>query len=173
MAATGASVGGALYSMRAPRHAPSCAGRQVTLFLHRLLEGSSLVTRALTHTSRPLQALVDLSAMTHNLAQARMRAGARPIWAVVKANAYGHGIENAVRAFAAADGLALLEIDEAQRARAAGWRKPILLLEGVFEARDFAQVAELDLTVVIHCHEQLAMLEHLAAQPPVSVYVKI
>lgn len=131
------------------------------------------MTRAFFPTSRPLQALVDLTAMTDNLAQARARAGARPIWAVVKANAYGHGIENAVRAFAGADGVALLEIDEAQRARAAGWRKPILLLEGVFEARDFALVGELDLTVVIHCLEHVAMLEQLPAQRPLSVYLKI
>lgn len=123
-------------------------------------------------SSRPLQALVDLSALAHNLAQARARAGARPIWAVVKANAYRHGIENAVRAFGAADGLALLEADEAQRARDAGWRKPILLLEGVFEMRDFAVVDALDLTVVVHCEDQLAMLEHLPAGQQVKVYLK-
>jgi len=131
------------------------------------------VTRALSQTSRPLQALVDLAAMTHNLAQARARAGERPIWAVVKANAYGHGIENAVRAFAAADGLALLETDEAQRARAAGWRKPILLLEGVFASRDFALVNELDLTVVVHSMEQIEMLERLPAAAPVAIFLKI
>jgi len=130
------------------------------------------LTRTHTPTSRPLQALVDLAAMTHNLDVARARAGTRPVWAVVKANAYGHGIENAVRAFASADGLALLEIDEAQRARAAGWRKPLLLLEGVFEARDFAQVDALDLTVVVHCDEHLAMLESLPPGPPVKIYLK-
>lgn len=129
-------------------------------------------SRGNTPGSRPLQALVDIDAMAHNLARARERAGARPVWAVVKANAYGHGIENAVRAFAAADGLALLETDEAQRARLAGWRKPILLLEGVFEARDFAQVEALDLTVVIHCEEQLAMLEGWPAGRPLKVYLK-
>jgi alanine racemase len=52
------------------------------------------------------------------------------IWAVVKANAYGHGIERVLPALDAADGLALLDLAEAERARAAGWRKPILLLEG-------------------------------------------
>ncbi len=124
-------------------------------------------------TSRPLQALVDLSAMAYNLAQARVRAGTRPVWAVVKANAYGHGIENAVRGFAAADGLALLETDEAQRARAAGWTRPILLLEGFFEERDLALVEALDLTVVIHCIDQVQMLERAAPARPVPVYLKI
>jgi len=131
------------------------------------------VTRPSFQTSRPLQALVDIAAMTHNLAQARARAGSRPIWAVVKANAYGHGIENAARGFGAADGLALLETDEAQRARAAGWRKPILLLEGVFEARDLELVAALELTTVVHCVEQIEMLEHLPAGSQVSVYLKV
>ena len=113
--------------------------------------------------------------MAHNLAQARRRAGDRPIWAVVKANAYGHGIENAVRAFAKADGLAMLETGEALRARAAGWRKPILLLEGAFEERDLRLARELDLTVVVHCREQIEMLEHLGAPDgaPVSVFLKL
>lgn len=131
------------------------------------------MTRSHLQTSRPLQALVDVKAMTHNLAQARARAGARPIWAVVKANAYGHGIENAVRAFASADGLALLETDEAQRARAAGWRKPILLLEGVFAPSDFALVRELELTIVVHSMEQVQMLEREPATAPINVFLKI
>jgi len=111
--------------------------------------------------------------MTHNLEQARARAAGRPIWAVVKANAYGHGIENAVRAFGAADGLALLETDEAQRARAAGWRKPILLLEGVFAPRDLALVQALDLTIVVHCEEQIRMLESRAPGAPIAAYLKV
>ena len=55
---------------------------------------------------------------------------------MVKANAYGHGLERAARALAAADGFALLDFQEAARLRVAGWRKPILLLEGFFEPRD-------------------------------------
>lgn len=132
------------------------------------------MTRTATNpsSSRPLQALVDLSALEHNLAQARARAGARPILAVVKANAYRHGIENAVRAFAAADGLALLEADEAQRARDAGWRKPILLLEGIFAPRDFGIVDGLGITMVVHCEDQLAMLERQPVDRPVKIYLK-
>ncbi len=131
------------------------------------------MTRPHHSTTRPLQALVDVAAMAHNLQCARERAAGRPIWAVAKANAYGHGIENAVRAFGAADGLAVLETDEAQRARAAGWAKPILLLEGMFEARDFALVEPLALTLVVHNTEQITMLESSRASGPVDVYVKI
>ncbi len=62
---------------------------------------------------RPIQATIDLPALRHNLAACRAAAIGRKVWAVIKANAYGHGIENAVRAFATADGLALLDLAEA------------------------------------------------------------
>jgi alanine racemase len=122
---------------------------------------------------RPILATIELDAMRRNLARAREAARGRFVWAVVKANAYGHGLTRALRAFAEADGLALLDFDEARRARAAGWRKPILLLEGCFEAADLAVCSELDLTTVVHCGEQLAMLEHHRPVRPVSVHLKI
>ena len=123
---------------------------------------------------RPIRASIHLSALQHNLAVARRHAGARRVWAVVKANAYGHGLEVAVQAFQQADGLALLDLDEAYRARAAGWTKPILLLEGIFEAKDLTLVDRLGLTVVIHHAEQVRMLEqHAASGTPIGVYLKL
>ena len=95
------------------------------------------------------------------------------LWAVIKANAYGHGIENAVRAFATADGLALLDLAEAQRARAAGWTRPILLLEGIFGASDLEAVEALGLTVVVHNDEQLAWLATARPARPIDVYLKL
>lgn len=122
---------------------------------------------------RPIRAQIDLPALQHNLSVARTRAGARHVWAVVKANAYGHGLENAVQAFQEADGLALLDLEEAHRARAAGWIKPILLLEGFFEPADLSIVERLGLTVVVHHAEQVKMLEHhKAAGRPIGVYLK-
>jgi len=123
---------------------------------------------------RPILATIDVSALQHNLGVARRHAGARRVWAVVKANAYGHGIEVAVQAFAHAEGLALLDLDEAHRARAAGWIKPILLLEGFFEAKDLAVVERLGLTSVVHHAEQVKMLEHHhAGVQPIGVYLKL
>ena len=122
---------------------------------------------------RPLIARIDGRALSHNLSVARERAGRRRIWAVAKANAYGHGLERAVRAFAEADGLALLEVEEAQRARDSGWSKPILLLEGVFDARELAEAARLDLTCVVHCIEQIEMIERRAVRAPLAVYLKL
>lgn len=122
---------------------------------------------------RPIRALIHHAALRHNLAQARARAGQRRVWAVVKANAYGHGIERVLPAFEAADGLALLDLAEAERARAAGWRKPILLLEGFFEPRDLALVERLTLTTVVHEREQAQMLAAHRPRTPIEVQVKL
>jgi alanine racemase len=122
---------------------------------------------------RPILATVDLGALRHNLARAREAARGRFVWAVVKANAYGHGLTRALRAFAEADGLALLDLDEAVRAREAGWRKPILLLEGCFEAADLAACSDHVLTTVVHCGEQLEMLERHRPVRPLSVHLKL
>jgi alanine racemase len=121
---------------------------------------------------RPIEALIHLDAIEHNLAAARTRAGGRRVWAVVKANAYGHGLERVLRAFDAADGLALLDLAEAERARAAGWRKPILLLEGVFQPTDLIEVERLQATVTVHAQEQLEWLALARPATPISVYLK-
>ena len=122
---------------------------------------------------RPIQALIHLDALRHNLAQARRHAGSRRVWAVVKANAYGHGLERVLPALDRADGLALLALAEAERARAAGWRGPILLLEGFFAASDLPLVRRLALTSIVHDAEQVALLAADGAGPPIEVQVKL
>ena len=122
--------------------------------------------------ARPISAVIDLKAMRSNLALARLHARGRSVWAVVKANAYGHGLLRAVRAFADADGLALLDLDEAQRARDAGWSRRILLLEGCFEADDLEVVSALRLTIVVHEASQIDLLERARLRSPVDVYLK-
>src|SRR5688500_14689350 len=107
---------------------------------------------------RPIRATVSAGALTHNIAAARKhasagaRSGAQPakIWAVLKANAYGHGIERAARALEAADGFAVLDYQEAARLRVAGVKKPILMLEGIFKPLDVPLLAKYGLTPVIH-----------------------
>jgi alanine racemase len=122
---------------------------------------------------RPIRATFDLAALAHNLGVARAHAGGARVWAVTKANAYGHGLARARRALDAADGFALLDLDEAVRLREAGVRKPILLLEGFFAPADLAPTAAHALTVVVHSGEQLAMLEGTAVAAPLDVYVKV
>jgi alanine racemase len=107
---------------------------------------------------RPIQALVHRAALAHNLSQVRRAQPDARIWAVVKANAYGHGIERAFEGLRSADGFALLDLAEAERVRGLGWRGPVLLLEGVFEPRDLEVCSRLNLWHVVHCEEQIAWL---------------
>ena len=109
---------------------------------------------------RPIHALVHPDALAHNLIRARAGAPDAKCWAVVKANAYGHGVERAYEGLQGADGFALLDFDEAARIRALGWRGPILMLEGCFEARDLEWCSRLNLWHTVH-HE--AQIDWLAA----------
>jgi alanine racemase len=98
------------------------------------------------------------------------------IWAVIKANAYGHGIERALQGFQAADGLAMLDMEEALRCRHAGWQKPILMLEGFFDESDLALCASQGLTAVVHDPEQIRLLQSLrlsADMRPLKVFLKL
>ncbi len=122
---------------------------------------------------RPIQAFVHTDALRHNLQRLRSAAPDARVWAVVKANAYGHGIERVYEGLRAADGFALLDLDEAQRVRALGWRGPVLLLEGVFEARDLEVCSRLDLWHTVHCDEQIDMLSRHKTQVPHRVFLKM
>src|SRR3954467_3972956 len=115
---------------------------------------------------RPILATIHTAALAHNLARARAAAPDARVWAVVKANAYGHGIERAFEGLRGADGFALLDLDEAERVRALGWRGPILLLEGCFEQRDLELCSRLNLWHTVHCDEQVDMLAMHKTQQP-------
>ena len=121
---------------------------------------------------RPIHVRFDTAALANNLQVARRRAPHSKVWAVVKANAYGHGLARAAEALRAADGYALLDLHEAARLREAGFAHPILLLEGIFEPRDLDAVEAMHLTPVIHCAEQIGMLEAAALKRPIDVYLK-
>src|SRR5690242_19650447 len=110
--------------------------------------------------ARPIKAVVNLGALAHNLARARQLAAPAKVYAVVKANAYGHGLSRMFPALAGADGLALLELEAAIYLRALGWRKPMLLFEGFFDGRELEAFAEHGFATVVH-HE--AQIEALAA----------
>lgn len=122
---------------------------------------------------RPLVALIDLAAMRSNLAVARTAMPDAKIWAVVKADAYGHGLQNALRGFDGADGLSLIEFEAAVRLREMGWVKPIMMLEGLFDPSDLTLADHHRLQLVVHCSEQLAMLAHATVTNPVDVHLKI
>ena len=122
---------------------------------------------------RPIRASFRLSALKHNLGVARRHAPKSRVWAVVKANAYGHGLLRAAQALADADGYALLDLNEAVRLREAGSAKPMLLLQGIFQTADLELVDRYGLTLALHDFEQISMLEHARLSAPVAVWLKL
>jgi alanine racemase len=122
---------------------------------------------------RPIHAVIHPQALQNNLSRLRRAAADARIWAVVKANAYGHGLVRVYEALRAADGFALLDLNEAQTLRDAGWRGPLLLLEGVFEQRDLEWCSRLDLWHVVHHEGQIDMLSRHKTQTPQRVFLKM
>ena len=122
---------------------------------------------------RPIRATISASALAHNLTVAKRHAAGAKVWAVLKANAYGHGVERVARACAAADGFAVLDFHEALRLRAAGVTKPILMLEGFFDSADLELVPKHRLTAVVHNPAQLEMLKRGALAGEFDVYLKV
>lgn len=121
---------------------------------------------------RPIYAEIDIQALKHNLARLRESVGDRTLWAVVKANAYGHGLENAVEAFADADGFATIDLCDAERARRVGWHKRVLLLEGFFDETDIEPLQDLDVETVVHSMWQIDILKRLQLRE-VKVHIKV
>ncbi|TFZ01831.1 alanine racemase [Ramlibacter humi] len=122
---------------------------------------------------RPILATIHVEALRHNLSRMRAAAPDARVWAVVKANAYGHGIERAFDGLRGADGFALLDLQEAERVRALDWRGPILLLEGTFEPRDLELCSRLGLWHVVHCEQQIDWLAAHKTQQPHRVFLKM
>jgi alanine racemase len=123
--------------------------------------------------SRPIQARVSLSAIRHNYWVAKRAAARSKVFAVVKANAYGHGIERVARALPQADGFATLELDGAIALRERNVMAPILLLEGFIEPAELRTIASAGLATVIHDEEQLRILETEKPDRLLDVWLKV
>ncbi|MCI0506914.1 MAG: alanine racemase [Gammaproteobacteria bacterium] len=128
--------------------------------------------------SRATQATVNLKALRHNLGRVKQLAPKSKTIAVIKADGYGHGIVRAAKALEEADKFGVASLDEALELRSNGIRKPIVLLEGVFEASEFSKAGLQNAEIVIHHISQLEMLEDYArtassAASRMSVWLKI
>jgi alanine racemase len=123
--------------------------------------------------ARPLVAQINLAAVAGNLAKVREKAPGAQVLAVVKADAYGHGLLRVLPALEDADGLALIELDAAVRLREAHYTRRILLLEGFFEAQELDEIAQRRLAVVVHDEAQVAILERAVLVRPLEVFVKV
>ncbi|WP_372873618.1 alanine racemase [Pseudomonas sp.] len=123
---------------------------------------------------RPLVATIDLSAIRHNYAVAKRCAPGRQAFAVVKANAYGHGLGEVVTALhEVADGFAVASLEEAAEVRALHDEARILLLEGCFEAAEYPLAAQLGLDLVLHSEQQLAQLLAASLSRPLNTWLKL
>ncbi|OAM52966.1 alanine racemase [Methylovorus sp. MM2] len=122
---------------------------------------------------RPIQATIHLDALRHNLAVAKHRAPNSKVMAVVKANAYGHGLLRAAEGLSQADGFAVLELNEAISLREAGYLQTILLLEGLFDRTELVDAAKYDISIVVHCEQQIEMLEQVNLSTSTHVFLKM
>jgi alanine racemase len=119
-----------------------------------------------------IEATIDLAALRHNLALVRSLAPASRVLAVVKADAYGHGLWGLLPALEGADALAVAHIDEALELRE--WSaKPIVVLEGFLDAREWSDFCEHGLTPVLHTEEQIAIIERDPPATGASAWIKL
>ncbi len=122
---------------------------------------------------RPILATLHTSALQHNLKRCRQCMPDAKIWAVIKANAYGHGIDRVFEWLRFADGFAVLDLHEAKWVRSLGWRGPILLLEGIFEPQDLEVCSQLNVWHTVHCNAQIDMLASHKTKVPHRVFLKM
>lgn len=131
---------------------------------------------------RPIIATISTSAMAHNLQavqqQLERQVGSARFQqsktiAIAKANAYGHSIEAAVRGFAAANGIGVIETEMLSRLRELGWDKELVLLEGFFEEVDLDVLQATKSTTTIHCQEQLDALRLLPDGAALNIMLKL
>ena len=119
------------------------------------------------------RALIDLAALRHNLQQARIAAPHSRVIAVIKANAYGHGMLRTARALAEADAFAVARVEEGVALRRAGIETPVLVLGGFFDKEELCVASECRLQLAIHQAGQLQQLQQAALSHPVGCWLKV
>jgi len=120
-----------------------------------------------------VSATIDAEALRHNLEAVRARAPGCRVMAVIKANAYGHGLIEVARALEGADAFAVARVDEGLALRKAGIRKSVVLLEGVFEPEQLAAAAAAGFGLVVHNEEQVNLLRQPFDSAPFEVWLKL
>ena len=123
--------------------------------------------------TRPARVVIDLHALIHNFSRIQDLVPNRKIMAIVKADAYGHGLTRVARVLGKADAFGVACLEEAVQLREAGIRQSIVLLEGPHEAGELPVIRDLGLEIVVHHETQIAMLEQANTAQRVSVWMKI
>jgi len=123
--------------------------------------------------SRAACAIIDLEALKHNLSRVKAFASSQKIIAMIKADAYGHGILRVATALEHADAFGVACLEEAQILRHAGIKNTIILMEGFFKADELTIIDQLNLDVVIHDSYQLEILNQIQLEKPLNIWLKI
>lgn len=123
--------------------------------------------------SRPLRAEIRLFSLQHNLQRVRTVAPQSKVMAVIKANAYGHGMARVAHALYEADAFAVASIEEAMNLRESAVHADIVLLEGMFSADELLLVQAYDVQLVVHCAEQVEWLESAQVKKPIVIWLKV
>jgi alanine racemase len=123
--------------------------------------------------TRPVRARINLQALQHNFSRVQHAAPHSKIMAIIKANAYGHGLVRVAQALPAADAFGVACLDEAISLREAGFDRRIVLLEGLFTAEDVGLINGYRLDVVIHHSSQIELLEQGRLLRPLDAWVKL
>lgn len=128
--------------------------------------------------TRAARAVINLSALQHNLQRAKAAAPRSRHFAIIKANGYGHGMVDVAQALPDADGFGVASVEEAMEIKAKGIAQPVLLLEGFFQTDELIQIQQNDIQIVVHHEQQLLALEDankigLSSQKPITVWLKV
>lgn len=123
--------------------------------------------------SRPTYMTIDLGALQKNLGRVRKLASGRKVIAMIKANAYGHGIVRIAHALNGADALGVASLDEGIMLRDAGIMQPIILMEGLFNAEELPIAAHYNFTLVVHHEAHVEILESAKVDKPFTVWLKL
>lgn len=122
--------------------------------------------------SRGTCAEVDLAALRSNYQILKRQAPNSKVLAVVKADAYGHGLIPVAQALPESDGFGVAILEEAVALRRSGIAQPIVLLEGVLSQEELQIAALHRIAVVVHHQQQLDFLENAQLEIPLSIWLK-
>ncbi len=123
--------------------------------------------------SRPAKVVINLSALRHNFSRIRTLAPNSRVMAIVKADAYGHGLVRIAQSLEQADAFGVACLEEARELRQAKIQQRIILLEGPYSGEELTKISQLGLDMVVHDLSQVEMLEQNQLNKPVCIWLKL
>jgi len=116
---------------------------------------------------------IHLDALTHNLQAIKTLAPESHVLAMVKANAYGHGLIEVAKTLTQVDGFGVASFAEAMRLRAAQVDQSIVIMSAILTEQECQLAAENQFAVVVHHPQQLATLEKISLPSPITVWMMV